>query len=299
MAYWIFVITNHPEHNLTSEEILDQRVRDRFFGLGEKTPNRRSLQAGDSAVFYLGNPIKAFAGTAVLNGPSFQLSPREIDEISHGSPFYRAAFGVRLGEINLWKERRSVENLLSQLGFIENKKSWGTYFQGGVKGISERDFETITKSPVDQPPAVIAAPNPVLYNSAYEFGLEAHLEDFIDDNWDRIDFGRRLARYKTDEQDGRQFPAGQWSIDFLCIDTVTGDLVVLELKRGKTSDAVIGQALRYMTWVRENLAKPGQAVHASIIASEADEAMRFAIRSAPNISLLEYRVDFKLQPVGK
>jgi len=130
-----------------------------------------------------------------------------------------------------------------------------------------------------------------------EFALEAHLEDFMDKNWELIDFGRSLTRYKTEEQDGRQFPAGEWSIDFLCLDKDTGDLVVVELKRGKSSDSVVGQTLRYMTWVQENLAGPGQATHGIIIAAEADEALQYAARAVPNICLREYRIDFKLRPV--
>jgi restriction system protein len=129
-----------------------------------------------------------------------------------------------------------------------------------------------------------------------QFALEAHLEEFIDKNWDHIQFGLHLERYKTDDQDGRQFPAGPWSIDFLCVDMGNGDFVVVELKRGQTSDASVGQVLRYMGWVRENLTKPGQKVRGIIIAKEVDEAMRYAISGLKDVSVLIYRVDFHLAP---
>jgi EVE domain len=292
--HWIFVVTNHEEHGLTAGDILRQRVQDSFWGLGEKTPNRKSLAAGDSILFYLGSPRKAFVGTAILSGPSYQLSQEESEEFAHGNAFYRSQYGVRLERIEVWPEQRGIEDVLASLTFIENKKSWWTYFQGGVRSIPEQDFRAICGS---AQPRCLPSDDAAELNS--EFALEAHLEDFMDNNWDRIDFGRRLARYRTDEQDGRQFPAGPWSIDFLCTDQDTGDFVVVELKRGKSSDAVIGQVLRYMTWVTENLAKPGQATRAIIVVAEADEAMRYAARAVPSVSLREYRIDFKLHAVQK
>ena len=78
-----------------------------------------------------------------------------------------------------------------------------------------------------------------------EFALEAQLEDFIYKNWNAINWGDNLKLYETDGQDGRQFPAGPWSIDLLAVDEGNNDLVVIELKRGKTSDATLGQVLRY------------------------------------------------------
>lgn len=295
MNHWIFVVTSHEEFGLTGEDVFRQRTQDKFWGLGEKTPNRKNLAAGDSIVFYIGNPIRAFSATAVLAGPSFSLSQEEREELSHGKEFYRAQYGVRLERVDVWPERRPIETVLPNLTFIENKKSWGTYLQGGVRSISEQDYRTIVNPVLSTERATESEAS----SSVSEFALEAHLEDFIDRNWESIDFGRRLARYKTDEQDGRQFPAGAWSIDFLCIDKDTGSLVVVELKRGKSSDSVVGQTLRYVTWVKENLAKPNQETHAIIIVAEADDAMRYAARAVSNLSLLEYRVDFKLSAVQK
>jgi restriction system protein len=126
--------------------------------------------------------------------------------------------------------------------------------------------------------------------------LEAHLEEFIDKNWKDIDFGADLVRYETDGQNGRQFPAGAWYIDFLCRDTASNELVVLELKRGKTSDAVVGQTLRYINWVKENLAKNGQGVRGIIICADlVDDALKYAVKGLQNVSVLTYHVDFQLR----
>ncbi len=267
MGYWIFTVTGHKleDESYLPEDILRQRLQDKFWGLGEKTPNRCSLQEGDFVVFYLGLPHKVFAATATLASDSYQLSEDERDAVSHGTKFYRAQYGVRLTDVQIWPERRRVEDLVPFLRFIENKTSWFAYFQGGVRQVSEEDFQAIIQNRVPlerkQPASIVDIENEA------QFALESHLEEFIDKNWKSIDFGSALVRYETDDQNGRQFPAGPWSIDFLCLEKNTGDFVVVELKRGKSSDSTVGQLLRYMSWVKENLAKTNQKVRGIIIAT--------------------------------
>ena len=99
-------------------------------------------------------------------------------------------------------------------------------------------------------------------------------------------------------QSGRQFPAGPWSIDFLCVDNKSGDFVVIELKRGQTSDATIGQIARYMSYLKKNLAKSEQGVQGVIVAKDVDDALRYAIEAVPNVRVMTYRVDFKLRPLN-
>jgi len=72
-------------------------------------------------------------------------------------------------------------------------------------------------------------------------------------------------------------------------------MVVIELKRGKMSDATVGQLLRYIGWVQENLAEPGQKTRGIIIASNVDDALRLAVRNLPNVKVLTYRVDSHLK----
>jgi restriction system protein len=158
------------------------------------------------------------------------------------------------------------------------------------------DFRVITEKgavPAIEPPKGESA-----IVSVNQFALEAHLEEFMDQNWKHVNFGADLSKYEADEQSGRQFPAGEWNIDFLCTDKSNGDLVVVELKRGKTSDAVVGQVLRYIGWVAENIAKPGQRVRGIIISRETDNGLKYAVRGLQNVAVLVYEVDFKLRPAN-
>lgn len=288
MNHWIFIVTSIDQGH-TSREIYRLRMEDRFWGLGERTPNRRNLKKGDRVVFYIGLPEKVFGGTAQLASDSFQLTPEQIARYSHDRPHLEAGYGVRLSQIEVWDEPQPVEPLTSALDFIENEPYWYSYFQGGIRGITRDDYATIvrgfeTTSDKDSP------------ESQVRFALEVHLEEFIYSNWSRIDWGAPLALFRAEEQDGRQFPAGTWSIDFLAVDRDTDDLVVIELKRGQTSDATVGQVLRYIGWVRANLAEEDQQVRGIIVAAEIDEALRYALKGLPDITVQTYQVDFTLHP---
>ena len=299
MNNWIFIVTQHKIDGelLTAEAILTQRVNDLFWGLGEKTPNRRALKKGDRVVFYVGLPQKVFAATATLASDSFQLSDKQKVEFGHGKKFYLSDYGVMLSDTQVWNTRRFVEDLIPNLKFIENKENWYVYFQGGVRQITEIDFRTIIQGNEQSITDKLTTPRDVVSES--QFALEAHLEEFIDKNWKHINFGQELIRFEVEDQNGRQFPAGPWSIDFLCTDKKSGDFVIVELKRGKSSDSAVGQILRYISWVEENLAKPKQKVRGIIIAREVDDALRYAIKGLPKVSVLTYKVDFKLNAFEK
>lgn len=94
-------------------------------------------------MFYVAAPPKAFVGTAVLASDSFELSAEQVKKRSHGKHFYCPEYGIQLTDTDLWDKPKSLSSLVHQLSFIENKEHWGTYFQGGIRGISEQDFRAI------------------------------------------------------------------------------------------------------------------------------------------------------------
>jgi hypothetical protein len=290
--YWIFIATAKPTDGLTARQVFEQRANDGFWGLGEKTPNRKSLQKGDRAVFYVGIPEKVFAGCATLESDSFELTDKERGELSHGISTFTTVYGVRLSDVQVWTNPQPVAELLSQLEFIENTEFWGAYFQGGVREIPEQDFNEILKARNPRSSVPTLAERDTA--NTHEFAMEAHLEEFLYKNWNSINWGASLQLYKTDELDGRQYPAGPWSIDFLAIDQADNSLVVIELKRGKTSDSTVGQLMRYMGWVRKNLAKPGENVKGLIVAHEVDQALGYATSGQPDIQVKTYEVSFRL-----
>ena len=145
MNHWIFTVTSHKGagYSLPAEDIYNTRMGDEFWGLSTKTPNLRRLQRGDKVVFYLGQPEKAFAGTATLTSAAAELDESQKDRLSHGISFYRPEVGVRIGNIDRWEERTPVGEILDRLTFVKKKENWQAYFQGGVIGIGEEDFQRL------------------------------------------------------------------------------------------------------------------------------------------------------------
>ena len=72
------------------------------------------------------------------------------------------------------------------------------------------------------------------------------------------------------------------------------EVLVVELKKGRASDSVVGQIQRYMGYVSEFVAEENQAVKGVIIALEEDQRIKFALKVAPNIDFYRYEVKFDL-----
>ena len=102
---------------------------------------------------------------------------------------------------------------------------------------------------------VIPGEEPAAGVEAMEFAMERYLEEFIESNFIKIDFGAKLELYQDEENTGRQYPTPIGNIDLLAVDSEKKEFVVIELTRGRSSDVVIGQILRYMGWVEKNCPK--------------------------------------------
>lgn len=128
------------------------------------------------------------------------------------------------------------------------------------------------------------------------FALEKHLEDFLVANWKHTEFGKNFDIYEdTDGQTGQQYPTDTGPMDILAISKDKKRLLVVELKRNKTSDAVVGQILRYMAYVQEMLCEEGQTVEGAIVALEDDQKLRRSLSMLNNVHFYRYRVSFRLE----
>ena len=141
---------------------------------------------------------------------------------------------------------------------------------------------------------VLAASDPDIEDAA-AFAMEKHLEDFLVKNWAQTELGKDYDIYAEDgEPVGQQYPTDTGPMDLLAVKKDKSELLVVELKRGKASDVVVGQVLRYMGFVKEDLAEPQQAVRGAIIALEDDLRIRRALAVTPSIQFFRYQISFKL-----
>jgi len=128
------------------------------------------------------------------------------------------------------------------------------------------------------------------------FALEMHLEEFLVQNWKQTELGKKYDIYAEDGQlVGQQYPSDTGPIDILAISKNKKELLVIELKRGKASDVVVGQIQRYMGYVKEELAEKDQTVKGAIIAFESDNKLNRALSVASNIEFYTYKISFKLE----
>lgn len=130
------------------------------------------------------------------------------------------------------------------------------------------------------------------------FALEKHLEDFLVQNWTQTDLGKEYDIFEEDgEKVGQQYPTDTGPMDILAIKKDKTELLVVELKKGRASDVVVGQTLRYMGYAAQELAEQNQRVRGIIIALEDDQRIRRALSVSPNIEFYRYQISFRLVKV--
>ena len=127
------------------------------------------------------------------------------------------------------------------------------------------------------------------------FAMEKHLEDFLVRNWAKTILAADFSIYEEEgEPVGQQYATDAGPIDVLAVSKDKKRLLVVELKRGRASDVVVGQVLRYMGFVKDQIAEADQTVEGAIIALEDDQKLRWALMAVPQISFYRYEVSFKL-----
>lgn len=142
-------------------------------------------------------------------------------------------------------------------------------------------------------PAIITT-DPTIEDTA-AFVMEKHLEEFLVQNWAQTELGRDFDIYEEDgEQVGQQYPTDTGPMDVLAISKDKKRLLVVELKKGRASDSVVGQVMRYMGYVKDELAEDGQTVYGAIVAEGDDQRIRRALTVVQNITFYRYQVSFKL-----
>jgi restriction system protein len=128
------------------------------------------------------------------------------------------------------------------------------------------------------------------------FALEKHLEDFLVHNWAHTELGKKYDIYEQDgEIIGQQYPSDTGPIDILAISKDKKELLVVELKKGRINDVVVGQIQRYMGYVKDELAEKGQDVKGVIIALEDSVGLQRALSVTTNIDFMTYKVRFSLE----
>jgi restriction system protein len=226
------------------------------------------ISPGDVVVARRGT--KKVVGIGTVKGPAFYDEKRGSERVAHPTEYSYPNFIP----VN-WEAK--------EIGFDNIRFSRYTMYEIP----EERYRELIGPAPPEGP--------------GEEFVLEKHLEDFLVANFGTIFKGEFELYVDPEGNKGQQYPTvGENGkeigyIDILARERGTGSFVVIELKKGRESDTVVGQILRYMGWVKENLCEQGQDVRGLVICKDEDERLRYALKALPgNVGVKFYRVSFRL-----
>lgn len=129
-----------------------------------------------------------------------------------------------------------------------------------------------------------------------EFGLESHLEEFLVHNWGKLSIGKKYSILEEEGKIiGQQYVTPIGRIDILAKNNNNGGWLIIELKKGKSDDQVVGQVLRYIGWVKENLAESEEKVNGLIITQDKGDKLLYALKTLKNVNLMTYTVKFDLK----
>lgn len=165
--------------------------------------------------------------------------------------------------------------------------------QGTVTRLDEHGQEIESLLGLTHRPEIISS-DPAVENPS-TFALEKHLEEFLVANWANTELAKNYDIYQEDGVlIGQQYSTDTGNLDILAISKDRKELLVIELKRGRVSDVVVGQIQRYMGFVKDELCEPGQSVRGIIIGLDDDLRVRRALSVTQGIEFMRYEVNFRL-----
>lgn len=145
--YWIFKVKDDSDgkHSRTGIEIYKHRMHESVWGIrehtenGKKTANVDNLRKGDRVLFYLcGAEGHCFPGTGVL-----ESGFRNLIEIIVHEEYLDWKEGVSLKNANVWVEPLQIERLRGKVHFVPVGENYGSYIQGSITRVSEKDYNTV------------------------------------------------------------------------------------------------------------------------------------------------------------
>lgn len=272
------------------EENYQIGVRSGVWGVEEKYSHRiKPVQAGDKVVFIVGGRYRSVH--RIESQPfidNTELWPRKDGSLfPHRIRMSRPEFE---GDF-------PASQLADQISFMKGK-AWPGTIQGpnGVFNdrLTDRDLQLIAShlgaamGAAEPPPRSEETPKARQSRERqeallrfYEDDIEARLLAYLPQ------LGLRLFA-GSDGRSGRQYVCPVGRIDLLCTEEKS-NFVVVELKKGEAPEQTLLQLLRYMSWVRQNLAK-GRDVRGIIVAESADQNLRQIVGEVPGVSIQYYRV---------
>ncbi len=249
----------------------------------ENEDNRNGLTGKNAnalnALLFINKPDNFLSSVSLSH--RFQI----IEAFGFGDPNAYKTYGEKVIKSN----RDIIIGFKEKLGITASPRtiSMFIYLVPAVKSFWKKEIEGEKKEVVEEEQRLSA--------SESDFAIEKHLEEFLVANWESTELGKLYDLIEEeDEVVSPQYPTDIGPIDLLVKEKGAGTYVVIELKKGQTSDTTVGQLTRYMGWVKKHRAKGGK-VRGIIIAGNYDERLAYALQMVPDTELFLYRINFLLE----
>jgi len=204
---------------------------------------------------------------------------KEIGFLTMGEPLRSELIDGSMGIILTDRLRaqellEKVERGLVYINF-ENRQDWFNYYGDFAKGPTIEDaidyYAEIGN--IEKAKEVVAQEAKEEEKQELKVRIdnalkEKYIEDFYRDHLGLIKEGLKLVR------NGQQFVTEIGRIDLLAED-LDNIYTIIEFKKDKSSDETIGQILRYMGWVKVNMAD-NKTVRGFVIAGAFDDKIKYA-----------------------
>lgn len=122
---------------------------------------------------------------------------------------------------------------------------------------------------------------------------ESAIEDYIVEHWGETPF----AAAGVDLHD-RQYAIPTGVVDLVGWQRKRKAWWIIELKRGKAEDRVVGQLLRYSGWFRKEALRPKESLRGVILAREASNKLRYAVGEIPHAEVWTFDDDLNIRPAA-
>ncbi len=123
MSHFIFTT------NIEQTE-LDERFNSKKWPFFSNTRNQKQLKKKDKVIFYQGGiDNHKFFADAVVGSVTNTSETKEI----------------HITNISKWKLPIDIKEIYEKLEIIKQPKCYGVYLAGGIKKLSQRDFESIMR----------------------------------------------------------------------------------------------------------------------------------------------------------
>lgn len=248
-----------------------------------------------------GDPMVKGLGRAVITAILHIVYPEKYGVLNN-----TAEAGMK--QVGVWPEfprgssfadrYEAVNRVLLDLAKALGTDLWtldGLWWRLTLKGSPRFDDDDATQQAT--PPKRELAPTDGQFQEAESgFALERHLHEFLVDNWPATSLAEEWELVEEDgEIVGSHYDTREiGQIDLLAKHRSENRWLVVELKRGQSSDDTVGQVLRYMGWVRRNLASDGGRVQGLIICRGIDRRLQYALDEQRNVRCMTYQVSFSL-----